>query len=101
VSAPRYLLVLTPAPPPPEVSVTSLAAAANRLAWWVGALRRWRLLHALGAETSPGPAAVSGCLLVAASDLAAARVLAGTCPAGVLAEVTVLELEPEVDPGGP
>jgi hypothetical protein len=96
MTASRYLLVLT-RESVPEVSAAVLGAWTGRLASWVAALRRWRLLVAVAApEPSPEPALggalepapgatrvadpVRGGLLVYASDLSAAYQLARSCP---------------------
>jgi hypothetical protein len=72
----RYLLVLTREPLPP-LSAAALGALTGRLAGWVAALRRWRLLSAV-AVGAHGP--VRGGVLVTATDLAAAQRLAASCP---------------------
>jgi len=72
----RYLLVLTRSASP-ALSAEALGALTGRLAGWVGALRRWRLLSgvAVGAD-----GVVRGAVVVTATDLAAAHGLAASCP---------------------
>ncbi|MGE5156436.1 MAG: hypothetical protein ACM3JP_02950 [Betaproteobacteria bacterium] len=94
MSTPRFLPVLTRTRPA-EVSPAALGTATGRLAEWVAALRRWRLLDAVAIQPAPTGWAVSGCLLVAATDLAAARRLAATCPVGAGAAVAVLPVHAE------
>jgi len=72
----RYLLVL-PRDAPVALSAEALGALTGRLACWVAALRRWRLLCGV-ALGSGGP--VRGAVLVTATDLAAAHRLAASCP---------------------
>lgn len=72
----RYLLVLT-RPAQPVLSAEALGALTGRLAGWVNALRRWRLLSGVAVGTG-GP--VHGAVVVTATDLAAAHGLAASCP---------------------
>jgi hypothetical protein len=80
MSMPQYLLVLTRDDRIPVPSAAAVGALTGRLAVWVAALRRWRLLQAVAVG---GSGAVRGCLLVTATDLRAARRLAASCPAPV------------------
>jgi hypothetical protein len=61
----------------PTLSAGALGGLTGRLAGWVAALRRWRLLSGVVVGTD-GP--VSGGVLVTATDLDAARRLAASCP---------------------
>jgi hypothetical protein len=76
----RYLLVLTRDGSERGLSAARLGALTGRLADWVAALRRWRLLSsvAIGAVPQDGP--VRGGVLVRATDLDAAQRLAASCP---------------------
>ena len=60
----RYVLVLT-RDAVPDLSAAAIGALTGRLALWVAALRRWRLL--LAAAPATGPGHVRGCLLVSAT----------------------------------
>jgi hypothetical protein len=82
MSTPRYLLVLIRDDRTPTLSAAALGIMTGRLVAWVAALRRWRLLHAVAVGGDSGP--VRACVLVTATDLAAARGLAASCPAPVL-----------------
>ena len=86
----RFVLVLT-RDAVPDLSAAAIGALTGRLALWVAALRRWRLL--LAAAPATGPGHVRGCLLVSATDLPAARRLAASCPAGAGTAITVLPVE--------
>jgi hypothetical protein len=81
-----YLLVLTRDEQVRSLSAAALGALTGRATGWVSLLRRWRLLRAVAVGDSRGP--VRGCLLVTATDLAAARRMAASCPT----PVTVLAL---------
>jgi hypothetical protein len=95
MSTPRFLLVLTHARAA-EVSAYEVGTATGRLAEWVAALRRWRLLDAVATAPAPAGGSVHGCLLVATTDLAAAQRLAAGCPVGAGGAVAVLPvLHPE------
>lgn len=72
----RYLLVLTRSAAP-QLSAEALGALTGRLAGWVAALRRWRLLSGVAVGTG-GP--VRGAVVVTATDLDAAGRLAASCP---------------------
>jgi hypothetical protein len=71
----RYLLLWMRQARPP-LSAEALGGLTGRLAGWVAALRRWRLLS--GVVGADGP--ISGGVLVTATDLDAARRLAASCP---------------------
>ncbi len=91
MTASCYLLVLS-REAVPDASAAALGASTGRLASWVAALRRWRLLVAVAAtaEVPPGGDRIRGGLLVSATDLGAAYRLARSCPAGDGLVVTVL-----------
>jgi hypothetical protein len=89
MTVPRFLLVLS-REAVPDASAADLGALTGRLALWVAALRRWRLLVAVAVAPAADAGRVRGCLVVTASDLAAARRLARSCPAGEGSLVTVL-----------
>jgi hypothetical protein len=61
----------------PTLSAEGLGGLTGRLAGWVVALRRWRLLSGV-VVGSDGP--ISGGVVVTATDLDAARRLAASCP---------------------
>jgi len=88
MSTPQYLLVLSRDNQARHLSAAALGSLTGRLVCWVAALHRWRLLRAV-AVGGGGP--VPGCVLVTATDLAAAEGLAATCPA----PATVLAIQCE------
>jgi hypothetical protein len=99
MSTPRFLLVVTRAEPVGDLSAAAVGALTGRLVVWVAALRRWRLLHAVAIDMAPDPGAVRGCLLVTASDLAAAYGLAASCPLGAGGAIAVLPVREAAVPG--
>jgi hypothetical protein len=99
MTAPRFMLVLTRPGAAWDLSPAELGAATGRMAQWVGALRRWRLLEAVATSAAPVPGTVRGCLVVSATNLVAARRLAASCPLDPGGAVEVLPVQEEVRAG--
>ena len=94
MTASTFLLVISRIGPTGDLTAGAVGSAVGRLTLWVAALRRWQLLLAAATDPEPDAGSVRGCLLVAATDLAAARALAFSCPLGAHATITVLPVRP-------
>jgi hypothetical protein len=91
----RYVLVLTRDDRTARLSAAALGSLTGRLATWIATLRHWRLLLAVATAVAQGDGDVRGCLIVAATDLTAARRLAASCPVGAGGSVVVLPMRDE------